>query len=111
VLDSRHRFKSGFRRSNSRLRATYEQHPPETFTCEILEVLKPGCSDEELRKAEQHHIDRLRSWSPDSGFNIDPANWADHGPARQAYLVFRAAINADIRERHRKFREELRLKS
>jgi hypothetical protein len=28
----------------------------------------PGCSIEALREAEQHYIDRLRSWLPELGF-------------------------------------------
>jgi hypothetical protein len=47
-------------RSNARLRAAFELHPPETWTFEVLERLPPGCFTEALREAEQHHIDRTR---------------------------------------------------
>jgi hypothetical protein len=62
-------------RSNARLKAAFKQYPPETFTFEVLEQLPRGRSEQELRAREQHHIDRLRSWSPDFGFNMNPAVW------------------------------------
>jgi hypothetical protein len=39
----------------------------------VLEKLLPGCSERELREAEQRHIDRLRSRTPELGFNMHPA--------------------------------------
>jgi hypothetical protein len=63
------------RRSNARLRTVFELHPPETWTFEVLQRLPPGCSTRALRKAEQRHIDRLRSWLPEFGFNMDPTAW------------------------------------
>jgi hypothetical protein len=78
VGDSRRRADEGLRRSNARLVAAFEQHPSETWTYEILELLPPGCSLEELRAAEQRHIDRLRSREPDAGFNILRARSPKH---------------------------------
>lgn len=63
----------GIARLNVRLAAAFKQHSPETWTFEILESLTPGCSEQELRGAEQRHIDRLHSCEPDAGFNIVPA--------------------------------------
>jgi hypothetical protein len=57
-------------RSNSRLLTAFEQYRPESFTFEVLERLPYRCSERELRKAEQKHIDRLRSCDPGMGFNI-----------------------------------------
>jgi hypothetical protein len=70
VTGIRNRDKYGIYRSNSRLLAAFKQYPPETFVFEVLEKLPYGCSARELNKAEQRHIDRLRSWSPEAGFNI-----------------------------------------
>jgi hypothetical protein len=64
---------NGFQRLNARLLAAFEQYPPETWTYEVLERLTPACPERELREAEQRHIDRLQSRSPESGFNIYPA--------------------------------------
>jgi hypothetical protein len=90
--NSRTRFTYGIARSNSRLVRAYEQYSPETWTCEVLERLPPGCSTRDLRKAEQRHIDRLRAWSPDAGFNLAPAIWEDNGPAQRAGRKFRAMV-------------------
>jgi hypothetical protein len=70
VKNCRKRAKKGIARLNHRLAAAFEQYPPKDWTFEILEWLKPGCSNDQLRKAEQRHIDRLQSWLPDVGFNI-----------------------------------------
>jgi hypothetical protein len=72
--DRRSRANRGIGRFNARLAVAFEQYPPETWTYEILELLAPGCSEQELRAAEQRHIDRLRSCEPDAGFNIWPAH-------------------------------------
>jgi hypothetical protein len=82
----------GIARSNPRLLAAFEQHPPEDWTFEVLERLHPGCSKRELREAEQRHIDALRSWSPETGFNIYPAIWEGEGPAQRAGRQWKAAI-------------------
>src|SRR5262245_30350592 len=104
VLDSRHRFDNGIQRSNPRLEAAYEQHPPESFTCEILATLTPGCAGHELREAEQRWMDYFRSWSPDSGFNIEPASWNGNSPGQQAGRERHRAIMAQVRENLRKLR-------
>jgi hypothetical protein len=80
VTDIRKRDVRGIARSNPWLKAAFERYPPDTFTYEILERLPPGCSIEQLREAEQRHIERLRSWAPESGFNICPATWDGDGP-------------------------------
>lgn len=88
VKDCRTRAKSGIRRSNSRLKAAYEQYPP-------------GSSELALRKAEQKHINRLRSWSPECGFNILTAVKGRRGPAQRAQLQFRRAVIAGVHEKTR----------
>ena len=70
VSDISERTKYGVDRSNARLRAAFERYPSGRWTFEVLEQLRPGCSKQELHTAEQHHIERLRSWLPDNGFNI-----------------------------------------
>lgn len=67
VRDISKRADHGIKRSNSRPLAAFEQHPPESFAFEVLEQLPYGCSDLELHKAEQRHIDRLRSYEPEMG--------------------------------------------
>jgi hypothetical protein len=62
----------GINRSNARLKAAFEQYLPETWTFEVLEQLQPG-QHWELLEAEQRHIDRLRTLSPEFGFNMAPA--------------------------------------
>ena len=68
VSDGRKRDDRGIERSNPRLEEAFKQYPPETWTYEVLERLPPGCSRQELREAEQRHIDRLQTWSPEFGF-------------------------------------------
>jgi hypothetical protein len=79
------RKRGGIQRSNVRLLAAFELHPPKTWTYEVLERLTPGCSTEALREAEQHHIDRLRSRLPEFGFIMAPATgvtWTVNGAQR-----------------------------
>jgi hypothetical protein len=80
VSDCRKREARGIARSNPWLKAAFERYPPDTFTYEILERLPRGCSIEQLREAEQRHIERLRSWDQERGFNICPATWNGDGP-------------------------------
>jgi hypothetical protein len=80
VADIRKREIYGIHRSNPWLEAAFERYPPDTFTYEILERLPPGCSRQQLREAEQRHIERFRSWDPERGFNIWPATWDGDGP-------------------------------
>lgn len=104
VSDSRRRADSGIARSNSRLVVAFERHPPETWVYEVLERLSPGCSKRELHEAEQRHIDRWRSWSPESGFNIYPAIWTGDGPAQRAARDFSAALLAETLARQAAWR-------
>lgn len=48
-----------------------------------------SCRVEDLRSAEQRHIDRLGTWKARGGFNIHPAVWAGNGPAQKAGRRFR----------------------
>jgi hypothetical protein len=96
--DIRNRHKEGITGSNVRLREALVQYPSETWTFEVLETLPPGCSERELRGREQYHIDRLRSWAPESGFNILPASWEGDGPAQRAARQYFTVILAASRE-------------
>jgi hypothetical protein len=75
VADGRHRSDHGVARLNSQLLAAFKQYPPEWWSYEVLERPPPGCSWHDRREAEQRHIDRLRSWDPTAGFNMQPAIW------------------------------------
>src|SRR5262249_17594738 len=125
VRDCRKRANNGIQRSNSRLLAAFEQHPPETFAYEVLERLPPRCSKRELREAEQRHIDRLGSWSPEAGFNIASAIWDRDEPrpdleartAERAVMASDAAAKSDrhiskkwrrVRDRRKANQEEQR---
>jgi hypothetical protein len=83
VGNSHRRGDYGIARSNTRMLAAFEQHPPESWTYEVLQQLPPGSSKRELHEAEQRHIDRLRSWEPEFGFNMVPAIWNGDGPAQR----------------------------
>lgn len=91
--DWRTRDRYGLKRSNSRMKEAFKKHPPETWTFEILEKLKPGCWTKTLRRAEQRHIVRLRSWDPKYGFNIFAAARARPapviGPIKPGQLLLR----------------------
>jgi hypothetical protein len=100
VADGRNRISCGISRSNSRLLAAFEQYPPESWVYEILEQLPPGCSERKLRNAEQRHIDRLRSWDPAVGFNMQPAVWNQEGPSQQAARRRQAEINRAWQAKH-----------
>jgi hypothetical protein len=76
VANEQYRFQNGIQRNNPLLREAFTQYPSETWTYEILERLRPGCSEDELRVAENHHINRLRTLDPKYGFNIYPAQSA-----------------------------------
>jgi hypothetical protein len=93
----RHRHKEGIVNGNWRVRAAFDRHPPETWSFEILEWLPPDCSKRERFKAEQRHIDRLETWSPEHGFNIYPAWWHGNGPAQRIGRQLRAEA---MRESH-----------
>jgi hypothetical protein len=62
-------------RRNVRLVRAYERFPQDTWTYEALAKLRPGCSREELEALEQIYIERLHSWQPQRGFNMNPASW------------------------------------
>jgi hypothetical protein len=91
----------GIARSNSRLLDAFEQYPPESWFYEVLERLTPGCSYRDRREAEQRHIDLLRSWDPEAGFNMHPAIWEGEGPAQQAARQWRAELLNSTRARRR----------
>lgn len=78
--DVRMRNRGGLSRSNSWIAEVVEKHPLETWTFEVLEELLPGCSKEALRRAEQRHIERFRSWDRQHGFNMHPAVWFGETP-------------------------------
>jgi hypothetical protein len=78
--DCRKRPYDGIQRTNSRMSVAFKQYPPDTWTYEVLEVVPRGGA---LRKAEQRHINRLRSWDPKFGFNIFPAIWKGNGPSQR----------------------------
>jgi hypothetical protein len=84
VANIEERNEGGICRLNPWLAAAFERHPPETFVFEVLERLTPGCTKRELRAAEQRHIERLRSWSPEAGFNFYPAVWGGDGVGQVA---------------------------
>ena len=103
---SDYRKRGDIRRSNPRLLAAFELHPPETWVFELLEQLPPGCSVKALREAEQHHIDRLRSWLPDFGFNMAPAAWTADGPSQRAGRQRIAAAFAAARQEKKRWLRE-----
>lgn len=83
VRDCRKRAEKGIARSNPWLEAAFKKYPPESWTYEILERLRPGCTKQDLREAEQRHMALLNSWDPEAGFNMFPAVWTVDSPARQ----------------------------
>lgn len=54
-----------------RLLEAFEQHPPETWKFEILEMLT---NEGDQRAAEQRHIERLHALDPAHGFNMIAAH-------------------------------------
>jgi hypothetical protein len=100
VADARHRG-GKFGRLNSRIADAIRQFPDSLWHYEVLEHLNPGCQKRERLIAEQRHIDRLRSWSPDGGFNLHPAIWDADGPAQRSARRYRAGILAEARARQR----------
>jgi hypothetical protein len=89
--DIRHRRNEGVTDQNRRLAAALNQYSSDSWTYEVLEALPAGCSDKMRLAAEQRHIDRLRSWSPEAGFNAFPAVWDGDGPAQRAARQWSAA--------------------
>jgi hypothetical protein len=57
-------------RTNKRLLEAFKQYPESTWTYVVLERLPLGCSERELRAAEQHYINVLETWKPEFGFNV-----------------------------------------
>jgi hypothetical protein len=94
---SHERASGGIHRSNPRLLAAFQIYRPETFVFEILERLPLRCSEWKLRKAEQRHINRLRSWKPEAGFNMNPAVWQGDGPSQRAGRELSAAKASHMR--------------
>ena len=60
----------GVARRNARLDEAFANHPPETWTYELIEVLPQGSSREAMQEAEQRHIDNFGSQRPECGFNV-----------------------------------------
>ncbi len=65
----------------------------------MLEDLPPGCSKETLRRAEQHHIEQLRSFLPEHGFNVWPAWWFGDTPGVLAGRARRAEETREMLRR------------
>jgi hypothetical protein len=63
----------GLSRRNLLITAAADGYPLETWTFEALECLPAECSEQELREAEQRHIERLGTLDPSRGFNVTPA--------------------------------------
>jgi hypothetical protein len=70
--------------NNQRLKRALTQYPAETWVYEVLQTFPSSISTQELRTAEQHHIERLRTWDPRHGFNVMPAARPVNGPFRKA---------------------------
>jgi hypothetical protein len=107
VIDSRYRAKK-LGRSNTRLLAVFKQYPRDSFVYKVLERMPRDCSACERHEAEQRHMDRLQSWSPEKGFNILPAVDEGDGPAQQAARQFRLEVIAGVHERARRHMAECR---
>jgi hypothetical protein len=75
------RKREGITATNSRLAAALAVYPAETWAFEVLEQLPGGCSKAIRLRAEQQYIDRLRSWDPTCGFNMNPADRSVASPA------------------------------
>src|SRR5262245_47836047 len=56
-------------RVNKRLTAAFKKYPPQQWQFEIIERLPSNTSWLERFRAEQRHIERLRTSSPKFGFN------------------------------------------
>jgi hypothetical protein len=84
------RNRHGLKRFNPLIDEAMATYLPETWTFEVLEELSHGCSKETLRCAEQRHIERLRSFQPEHGFNIYPAWWFGDTPGVLAGRARRA---------------------
>jgi hypothetical protein len=97
--DCRRRERQGIQPGNKRLAEALAIYPANTWTFELLQTLPAACLDEIRLRAEQHHIDRLRSWDPAHGFNLDPAdcNAASFG-CKEAYLWDRRRAIAQMAE-------------
>jgi hypothetical protein len=102
--DIRKRHAYGVSNHNQRLADALDQYPSDAWAYEVLQVLPPGCSDEVRYSAEQRHIDRLRSWHPDHGFNCDPADYSVGGPAREFYQQQKSALLVRIRKEQKEHR-------
>jgi hypothetical protein len=64
------RARDGVQRWGYRPSAALLKYPSEEGRFEVLEWLPQDCSDRELHEAEQHHIDRLKTFDPKRGFNV-----------------------------------------
>jgi hypothetical protein len=101
------RDRHGLSRSNPWIAKAIEQYPLEKWTFEVLEELPPGCPKETLRRAEQKHIERLRSFLPEHGFNIHPAWWSGDTPGVLAGRRLVAVRVATTRQKRKLWLREL----
>jgi hypothetical protein len=74
AADHHTRKQAGLSRLNGRISEALKRYPAESWTFELLELLPLDGSYHDRLAAEQRHIDRLRSWEPERGFNMVPAH-------------------------------------
>jgi hypothetical protein len=85
----RARARFGLKRDGYRIFEAEAQFPPNTWRFEVLELLPPECSKQELLEAEQRHMDRLGALNPEFGFNWAPAirkGWRNPDTYLRAWL-------------------------
>src|SRR5262249_28690167 len=101
----------GMQPSNKRLQSILVKYPSEMWTFEIIELIPWRMYTRPLGNTyerEQYHIERLRSWDPAHGFNMEAACWrtasdefvtavADHPELAGTFMGRRA-----VRERERR---------
>jgi len=77
---------------NSRVEAALAIYPAELWTFEVLQRFRAHCPKAIRLRAEQQHIDRLRSWDPAHGFNMNPAHYGTASP--ECIEAYRQRIRA-----------------
>jgi hypothetical protein len=88
----------GLLRSNRRIKAVIQKHPPETWRFEVLERLPSRRPFQEAVKAEQQHIERLGTLNPEHGFNV----YAAAGRAAERRSAASAGASARACGNHRR---------
>ena len=87
--------RDGITPTNSRLVEALAEYPADTWTFEVLQILPGRCLEADRHRDERYHIDRLRSWDPTHGFNMNPA---DHSVASTACKgAYRAEVGKTVR--------------